>query len=144
MTIWGDETVADVRDMLRKVGAFDQGILAAATDRTNANDAGSKISLSVFNNMEYATVIEWGRTPGKKWPSAQSLVGWAVRRGILKTIRVNDNIDRQYKEQWMTAIAITKRMWISKAGGGKNKKSEAIDPVVRDLVVLRLIQRRSV
>lgn len=139
--MWMDEVIGEMQDELLRVDAYDTGQTAAATVRDPVRQEGTKLKSKGHNDTEQAPVIEWGRLPGGRWPPAQSLVGWGVRKGLLKALSVNADLD-QYREEWATACAITRNMWISKTGGGKTKKSEAIDPIVRDLVILRLIQKK--
>jgi len=139
---WMDDTIGAIQQEILAVDAKDQGQLLAATTRDPVRVLPKRLKCRGHNDAEHAPVIEWGRKPRGKWPPINSLVGWAKRKGLIKTLPANVDIHTTYREQWMTAVAITKEMWISRTGGGKNKKSEAIDPVVRDLVILRLIQKK--
>ncbi len=136
--LWGDETVADVQNMLQKVGAFDQGILAAATSRTDVTRVGQKLKIAVFNNQEHATVIEWGRTPGSH-PPLLPLVGWAGRKGIITSLPRNISFDGEWKKKWAASGAIFRAIKAGKKSGGKSGKQKPMDPQVRDLLIVRFI-----
>jgi hypothetical protein len=130
--------VADVQDMLQKVGAFDQGLLAAATSRTDVARVGQKLKISIFNSQEYATVIEFGRSPGSgKPPPLLPLVGWAGRKGIITSLPRNISFDGEWKKKWAASGAIFRAM--KKGTKGKAKNSKPLDPQVRDLLIVRLI-----
>lgn len=138
LDVWAGDTVAQVQDELQKVGAFDQGTLAAATTKTPVTSSGTRLRVSVFNPLEYASVVEWGRRPGFH-PPLLPLVGWAGRKGIVSLPR-NISFGGEWKDKWAASAAILKNVRKGKTGGSRSDKP--LDPVIRDLLIVRLIARK--
>lgn len=137
---WADGTVTEAQMQLLKIGAFDQGILAAATERSEPTWNGTRIKIVVFNPMEYAIVVEFGRrAKSGKPPPLLSLVGWASRKGIISLPR-NISFGGQYAKAWAASGAILRHM--KNRGGKSGGKKTPMDPVVRDLLIVRLIAKK--
>ncbi len=138
---WADGTVAEIQSLLRHIGAFDQGLLSAATQRTEPIWKGAKIKIVVFNPLEYAVVVEFGRRPGSgKPPPLLALVGWAARKGIVTSLPRNIGFGGEWAKKWAAAGAILRNM--KKGGAKKSKSTKPLDPVIRDLLIIRLIAKK--
>lgn len=139
LTHWADDAVTEVQSEIQKVGAIDQGMLLGATARSQPLLSGSRLKIAVFNPLEYAPVVEFGRRPKKgKPPPLQPLIGWAKRRGMLRSLPANPNLSA-LKEELIASSAILKRMGRGRGGRGRRKP---LDPIVRDLLTVRLIARK--
>jgi hypothetical protein len=138
LAFWADDVVAQMQQELLAVGAFDLGILSAATYREEVELLDTLLRVVVRNPLDYAVVIEWGRMPGGKPPPLIPLVGWAVRHGIATSLPVNVSFD-MFPKEWAASAAILRNM--GKGGGGSAKKHE-MDPIVLDLLKVRLIARK--
>lgn len=140
LAVWGDGTVAEVQQMLLKIGAFDQGLLAAATERSNPEWQGSKVRLFVRNGLEYASIIEWGRRAGSgKPPPLLAIAAWASRKGIVNLPR-NISFGGEWSDKWAAAGAIVRNMKKGRGSSADHKKP--LDPVIRDLLIIRLIAKK--
>lgn len=137
LAIWADDTVGVVQAEILRVKALDQGLLHAATTRTDPERTGSKLKVIVLNPLEYATVVEWGRRPGK-YAKLLPLVGWAKRKGIITHVPANISFGGEWAKKWAASAAILRNM---KRGAGKAKSRRPIDPEVLDLLIVRLIAR---
>ena len=139
LSSWGDEAVAAVWDEIRKVGAVDQGQLMGATTRSEPVRKGTKLGIRIFNPLEYASVVEFGRR-GKRGapPPLLPLIGWAKRKGIISVLPTNPSMASLRKELAASA-AIARRA--GKGGGSKGPK-KPLDPIVRELLIVRLIARK--
>jgi hypothetical protein len=139
MDNWGLDTVAAMRAELERVKAFDLGMLYAATTKTPAQLTGTIIRVIVYNPMEYAVIVEFGRLPGKP-PPLIPLVAWAVRHNIISNLPVNVSFE-MYAKEWAASAAILRHMGHG-SGGGSSGKKQPIDPVTLDLLRVRLIARK--
>jgi hypothetical protein len=139
LTAWADDAVAEVQNEIQNAGAIDQGLLMGATTRSEPRIDSSRLRISVFNPLEYAPVVEFGRRPKKgKPPPLAPLIGWARRKGIIKRLPANPSLNSLRKELAASA-AIIKNMGRGRGSGGKRTP---LDPVTRDLLVVRLIARK--
>ncbi len=140
LVVWADGTVAEIQTTLLKIGAFDQGLLAAATERTDPAWKGPKIGVVVRNPQEYASVVEWGRRPRSGAPPPlMAIVAWAGRKGIVNLPR-NMRFDGEWGKKWAASGAIFRNM---KKGGRKGARSaKPMDPVIRDMLIVRLIRHK--
>jgi hypothetical protein len=135
---WADDAVAEVQAEITDIGAIDQGILHAATTRTAAKKTGSVIRVTVFNPLEYATIVEFGRRPKQGLPPPLlPLVGWAGRKGIVTHLPRNIAFDGPYAKQWAASYAIWKAL--KKRSGSGKKSDKPLDPVIRDMLIIRAI-----
>jgi hypothetical protein len=115
--------------------------LEAATTKTPVTQVGSVFTVRVFNPIDYSVIVEFGRLPGGKTPPLIPLVGWAVRHGIINSLPVNVTFD-MFPKQWAASAAILRNM-----GGGGSKgggKQKPLDPIVLDLLTVRLIAKKIV
>lgn len=64
-------------DNVLDVEAIDLGKLWAGFDRRV-----QPFEAEIFNEMDYAIVVEKGRTPGSAWPPPGALTDWLIRHGI--------------------------------------------------------------
>ncbi len=140
---WGEDTVAMFRDEIQKVGALDQGQLLAANGRTPVERDGTKLRVKAYNNSEHAPSVEWGREPGKKPPPTLPLVGWAHRRGMIRSLPVNISFGGEWAKKWSAAFAIMNRKKDGATGGGvgKTKPKKEMDPDIKDMLVVLGIRR---
>jgi len=139
LTAWADDAVAEVKDEIHKVGAVDQGMLLGATARSHPRVANERLKISVFNPLEYAPVVEFGRRPKSgKPPPLVPLIGWAKRKGIVRKLPVNPSLS-SLKKELAASAAILRNMGKGRGGG---RRKTAMDPVVRDLLIVRLIARK--
>ena len=140
LTAWADDAVTEVQKEIQNVGALDQGLLMGATTRSDPRIDSSRLKISVFNPLEYAPVVEFGRRAKKgKPPPLAPLIGWARRRGMIKSLPANPSLSSLQKELAASA-AIIKNM--GRGGGSSGGKRTPLDPVVRDLLTVRLIARK--
>ena len=126
------------KEILR-LKAFDEGILHAATQRTPVALSGTRLSVVVFNPMEYAVIVEFGRQPGGKPPPLIPLVAWAVRHRIATFVPVNVTFGGEYAKAWAASAAIMKHLG---EGGGKSGKQKPMDPMVLDFLKVRMIAKK--
>lgn len=139
LTSWADDAVSEVQAEIQNVGAIDQGFLMGATARSDPRIEGKRLKISVFNPLAYAPVVEFGRRAMKgKPPPLAPLIGWAKRRGIVRRLPANPSLEALQKELAASA-AILKNMG---RGGHSGGRRTPLDPVVRDLLVVRLIARK--
>lgn len=139
---WADDAVAEVKGEIRNVGAIDQGLLLGATTRSDPVIEGSRLKISVFNPLIYAPVVEFGRRARKgKPPPLAPLIGWARRHGMVRRLPANPSMDSLSKELAASA-AILRNILRGGGGGGGSSRETPLDPVVRDLLVVRLIARK--
>ncbi len=136
---WGDDVVAEIGDQIVKDGAVDQGLLHAATTRTAVARVGSKLKLKVFNAMEYAVIEELGRKPGGKPPPILPIIGWAARHGMLHALGANPDMASLDKALAASAAIVRN---VGHGGGKSGARKKPLDPIVRDLVTVRLIARK--
>lgn len=140
LTAWADDAVAEVQSEIQSIGAVDQGLLMGATTRSEPRVSGERLKISVFNPLEYAPVVEFGRRPKKgKPPPLAPLIGWARRKGIIKRLPANPSLSSLQKELAASA-AIIKNM--GRGSGRSGGKKTLLDPVTRDLLTVRLIARK--
>jgi len=139
---WSLDLVAEIGKEITRIGAVDQGILLGATHADPVQRLGTTLKVSVLNEVEYASVIEFGRQAGSKYPPIAPLVGWAKRHGIISLLPDNADIHGEYAKQWETAGFIARELSVHAGGGGKNAKSTPLDPIVYELLILRLIQKK--
>lgn len=140
LTAWADDAVAEVQNEIQSVGAFDQGMLIGATTRSEPRVSSDRLKISVFNPLEYAPVVEFGRRPKKgKPPPLAPLIGWARRKGIIKRLPANPSLSSLQRELAASA-AIIKNM--GHGSGRSGGKKTPLDPVTRDLLTVRLIARK--
>lgn len=135
---WGQDTKGMVQEELLRVKAHDQGLLVAATDVTPVERRGTILHIAVFNPLEYASVIEFGRQPGAHVPLLP-LVGWAGRKGIVKHLPRNIGFGGEWAKVWAASAAILKNMKRGKSSGGKK---QPMDPVIYELLIIRLIAKK--
>jgi hypothetical protein len=139
LTAWADDAVAEVQSEIQNVGAIDQGMLMGATTRSDPRVSSERLKISVFNPLEYAPVVEFGRRPKKgKPPPLAPLIGWARRKGLIKRLPANPSLGSLQKELAASA-AIIKNMGKGRGSGGSRTP---LDPVVRDLLIVRLVARK--
>lgn len=141
---WAVDTKGDVQREYQVVGAFDQGITAAATDVSPVQQLGTKIRTTVFNPLEQASVIEFGRRARSGGPPPLlPLVGWSGRKGITTALPRNISFGGQWAKDWAASLAIFRAIERKGGGGGGSKsRQEPLDPVVRDMLIVRLIARK--
>ncbi len=140
LAMWADDTVGMIQGEINDVGAVDQGLLMDSTRRTAPAMFGTKLRVTVFNNMEYASVIEFGRRPRSgKPPPLLPLVGWAGRKGIISGVPRNISFGGEWEKAWAASGAIVRNM---RRGSKKGGKSKPLDPVVHALLIVRLIARK--
>lgn len=138
MNNWGLDTVAEMQKEIEDIKAIDQGVMYAATTKTPAELFGTIIRVIVYNPMEYAVIVEFGRLAGGKPPPLIPLVGWAVRHQIISHLPVNVSFE-MFPKEWAASAAILRHM--HKGGGGGGKKG-TIDPITLDLLTVRLIAKK--
>lgn len=99
-----------------------------------------KLRIVVFNPLEYALIVEFGRRGGTgKPPPLLALVGWASRRGIVNLPR-NISFGGEWASKWAASGAILRNM---KKGSKKSTgPKKPLDPVIRDLLIVRLIAKK--
>lgn len=139
--IWAGDTVADIQQELLAVGANDQGLLMAATISDPVRQEGRKLKVTVHNDLEYASVIEFGRRPRSGVPPPLlPLVGWAKRKGILSILPVNISFGGEWAKAWAASGAIFRA--IKNRKGAKKSGGKPLDPVVRELLTVRAIANK--
>ena len=139
LTAWADDAVTEVQNEIQDIGAVDQGLLMGATTRSEPRVERDRLKISVFNPLEYAPVVEFGRRAGKgKPPPLIPLIGWARRRGMVRSLPVNPSLGSLQKELAASA-AILKHMGRGHRSSGSRTP---LDPVTRDLLTVRLIARK--
>lgn len=137
---WADDVIAEIGKELVEMHAVDQGVLMAATTRTPVTQQGPKIKVTIFNPMEYAVIVEFGRMAmSGKPPPLLPIVAWAVRKGIVTTLPVNMSFGDAYAKQWAASGAILRNMG---KGASKSGKKKPMDPMVLDLLKVRLIAKK--
>jgi len=138
LAAWADESIADIQAEIGEIGAIDQGLLHAAMARTAVKRSGVILRVTVFNPLEYAAIVEFGRRPKQGLPPPLlPLVGWAGRKGIITTLPRNISFDGAFAKQWAASYVIWKNL---KKRSGKGKKSDKpLDPVIRDMLIIRAI-----
>lgn len=138
LELWADESISEIQAEIADIGAIDQGLLHAAMARTAVQRRGVMLKVTVFNPLEYATIVEFGRRPKQGVPPPLlPLVGWAGRKGIIHNLPRNVSFDGQWAKQWAASYVIWKNL---KKRGGKGKKSDKpLDPVIRDMLIVRAI-----
>jgi hypothetical protein len=135
---WAQDVVEAIGKGLEDVNAIDQGILHAATAAGPVELIGTKLHIVIYNPLEYAVIVEWGRQPGSH-PPLLPLIGWSVRKGIVQNLPVNLSPEA-YAKQLAASAAILRNM--HKGGGGGKGSSKPMDPVVHDLLIVRLIAKK--
>lgn len=141
LAFWADDTVGEIQQELHSVGAFDQGILSAATTRDPVKVEGSKIRVKIHNDLEYASVVEFGRSPGSGAPPPLlPLVGWARRKGIISRLPVNIHFGGEWAKYWSASAAIFWR--IRNRKGRAKKKSKSLDPIIGEILTVRAIANK--
>jgi hypothetical protein len=138
---WADDLVAAIGREILSLQIIDQGILYAATTRSEVQRIGTKLRVVVFNPTEYAVVIEFGRRPKQGAPPPLlPIVGWASRKGIVQLPR-NISFGGEWQKKWAASGAILRNIKKGKKAGRPQKKRE-MDPEVRDLLIVRLIAQK--
>jgi hypothetical protein len=139
LSLWADDTKGAIQGELVRIDAKDQGMLMAATDRTQPTMEPNRIKVTVFNNMEYASVIEFGRRPGKH-PPLLPLVGWSGRKGITKSLPRNITFGGVWAKYWAASGAIFRAMKNRK--GTSKSERKPIKQEILDLLKVRLIANK--
>lgn len=141
LELWMDETIGEMQEELLRVDAFDEGQLLAATTRGPVREEGRKLKVKGQNDAEHATVIEYGRLPRSGLPPPLlPLVAWAGRKGIIRSLPRNIGFDGLFAQQWAASGAILRAM--KKRKGPASGEKKPLDPVVRDLLIVRLIAQK--
>lgn len=140
LEMWADGTVAEIRAELVRLKIYDQGFLQAATTRTAVQMRPGKLRITVYNPLEYASVVEWGRKPGFH-PPLLPLVGWAGRKGIIKNLPRNISFSGEWAKKWAASGAILRNLKKGARKGGTGP-SKPLDPEIHDLLIVRLIARK--
>lgn len=147
LTLWGGDMVAAIGEEIVKIGAVDQGQMIAATVPKPVALVGNRIlKVTVINNTPQAFIAEFGREPNSKPPPRGSIVGWAVRHGIVSALPVTIPNGGEWDKKWAAAYSIMKRARGAVAGAigktsSKKKAKAVIDPVIRDLMIVIGIQQ---
>lgn len=152
---WALDVVGEMKQEIQSEGAVDQGTLLAATTKTKAVRQGDKLTVTVFNPMEYAVIVEFGRKPGGTPPPLLPLVAWAVRHGIISGVPVNVDFEGQYAEAWAASGAIMRALNSPVQGGRRSTKSalagigviegrkkKPMEPMTLAFLKVRLIARK--
>lgn len=138
---WALDTEAEIGRKIQQVGAIDQGQLLGATANSGALRDGNVIRITVFNNALHASVVEFGRLPGGKQPPFTPIAAWASRKGLVSLPR-NVELTGDNLKNYITAAAIMKNAKKKGGGGGNNPVNKEIDQGVRDMLIIRGIQRK--
>jgi hypothetical protein len=137
LAVWADDTVGAIKAEIIRVRAFDTGMLHGSIQRSAPQLIGTKLRIVIFSPLEYASIVEFGRKPGKK-PPLHVLVGWAKRNGLIKALPVNVNLEGQFREKLIAARAIRKKMKRTRTKTGRSKP--ITDRVILDFLILLGIQ----
>jgi hypothetical protein len=139
--IWAGDTVGEIQTELLAVGAHDQGTLQAATTHDPVQEKGTKLTVRMHNDLEHASVVEFGRKPKSGLPPPLlPLVGWAGRKGIIRNLPRNISFGGEWAKKWAASGAIMRR--ILKSKGTKKGKQKPLDPDVKDLLTVRMIANK--
>lgn len=131
-----------IQQEITDVGAIDQGLLVGAMNRTEPVQQGTKLKVTVYNPQEYASVVEFGRRPGQgKPPPLLPLVGWAGRKGIIKSLPRNISFGGQWQKLWAASAAIFNRIKNGRKGTAKAQK-KPLDPQIADMLKVRFIAQK--
>ena len=79
-----EESVAWIKHRVVEETPVDRGFLRAGIT-TDIHGVGVGLTGTVFPSpavAQYASVVEWGRRPGRKMPPIQVIAEWARRKGI--------------------------------------------------------------
>lgn len=141
LAIVAGDIVGETQEELLKVDAKDQGGLIAATVNDPVRREGKYLKSKIHNDLEYASVIEFGRRPKQGLPPPLlPLVGWAARKGIIKNLPRNIGFGGRWAKLWAASGAIFKRL--KEGRKGKSKGKTAIDPEIKDMITIRSIANK--
>ena len=137
---WALDTKAAVQRQYIDVAAFDQGLLVASVDVTPVTMVGSKLRVVVFTPLEYASVVEFGRRANSGGrPPLLPLVGWAGRKGITTAVRATSPSAGSGRRRGALAGDHARHRARRRGRFQKKAKQEPLDPIVRDMLIVRLI-----
>lgn len=138
-----EQMAKDYKKDIENIAEFkikDTGQYIASISTTDATQRGSVVSSSVFSDAEYAGVIEFGRSPGAKPPPMKVIAGWASRKGFLRVVGANDNMNSQENVKARGAARAIIRN--KKSGGGRGGQKKEIEPRILDFLVILSIQNK--